>query len=162
MCDLMVLAFQTDVTRVISFMIGREGSEQKYRMVGVTEGHHTISHHQNREDNIEKIRAINVYHMQQLAYLTSRLKSLPEGEGTLLDHCMIAYGSAIADPNRHAHENLPIVLVGKGGGTIKPGRFIKYPAETPLNNLWLAMLDRLGAPTPQLGDSTGVLEGLDA
>jgi hypothetical protein len=160
MCDLMVLAFQTDVTRIATFMIGREGSEQKYRMVGVNEGHHTISHHQGKQENIDKIRAINIYHMQQLAYLTGKLKSIKEGSGTLLDNCMVAYGSAIADPNRHAHEDLPLLLVGKGGGTIKTGRYMRVPSETPLNNLWLSMLDRFGAPTQSLGDSTGLLDGL--
>lgn len=160
MCDLMVLAFQTDVTRIATFMIGREGSEQKYRMAGVNEGHHTISHHQGKAENIAKIRAINIYHMQQLAYLTGKLKSVKEGDGTLLDHCMIAYGSAIADPNRHAHEDLPVLLVGRGGGSIKSGRFMRVPEETPLNNLWLSMLDRFGTPTPSLGDGTAPLAGL--
>jgi Protein of unknown function (DUF1552) len=160
MCDLLVLAFQTDTTRICTFMIGREGSEQKYRMVGVNEGHHSISHHQNKQDNLNKIKAINAYHMTQLAYLTSKLKSIPEGEGTLLDNSMIAYGSAIADPNRHNHHDLPVVLVGRGGGTIKTGRYVRYPSTTPLNNLWLAMLERFGVSAPKLGDSTGVLQGL--
>ena len=160
MFDLLVLAFQTDTTRISAFMIGREGSEQKYRMVGVNEGHHSISHHQNKPDNIAKIKAINIYHMTQLAYLTGKLKSIPEGEGTLLDNCMVAYGSAIADPNRHHHHDLPVLLVGRGGGTIKPGRYIRYPQNTPLNNLWLAMLERFGATTQKLGDSTGILQGL--
>jgi Protein of unknown function (DUF1552) len=160
MCDLMVLAFQTDVTRIATFMIGREGSEQKYRMAGVNEGHHTISHHQNKQENIDKIKAINIYHVQQLAYLTGKLKAIKEGDGTLLDNCMIAYGSAIADPNRHAHDDLPVLLVGRGGGTIKTGRYLRCPRETPLNNLWLAMLERFGISAPKLGDSTGPLEGL--
>ncbi len=160
MCDLLVLAFQTDVTRIATFMIGREGSEQKYRMVGVNEGHHTISHHQNKPENIEKIRKINIYHMEQLAYLTGKLKAIKEGDGTLLDNCMVAYGSAIADPNRHAHDDLPVLLVGRGGGTVKTGRFLRCPRETPLNNLWLAMLERFGVSSPKLGDGTGPLEGL--
>ena len=160
MCDLMVLAFQTDLTRIVTFMIGREGSEQKYRSAGVNEGHHTISHHQGKPDNIAKIRAINIYHMQQLAYLTGKLKSIKEGEGTLLDNCMIAYGSAIADPNRHAHEDLPVLLVGQGGGSIKTGRYMRVPQETPLNNLWMSMLDRFGTPVSSLGDGTGPLAGL--
>ncbi len=160
MCDLMVLAFQTDVTRIATFMLGREGSETKYRMVGVNEGHHTISHHQNRADNLAKLKAIGTYHMQQFAYLVGKLKSIKEGDGTLLDNCMVVYGSAIADPNRHAHDNLPIILAGRGGGTITPGRHIRYSKETPVNNLWLAMLDRFGAPAEKLGDSTGLLEGL--
>ena len=160
MSDLMVLAFQTDVTRIATFMLGREGSEIKYRMVGVNEGHHTISHHQNNPDNIAKIKAISTYHMQQFAYLVGKLKAIKEGDGTLLDNCMVAYGSAIADPNRHAHEDLPLILAGRGGGTITTGRHIRYPKDTPLNNLWLAMLDRFGAPTEKLGDSTGLLGGL--
>ncbi|QEL16046.1 DUF1552 domain-containing protein [Limnoglobus roseus] len=160
MCDLMVLAFQTDSTRIGSFMLGREGSEQKYRMVGVNEGHHSISHHQNKADNLAKIKAINTYHMTQLAYLTGKLKAVKEGDGTLLDNCMIAYGSAIADPNRHIHHDLPVLLVGRGGGTIKTGRYVRYKGDTPLNNLWLAMLDRFGAKATKLGDSTAVLDGL--
>ena len=161
MFDLLVLAFQTDSTRICSFMLGREGSEQKYRVVGVNEGHHSISHHQNRPQNLEKLKVINTYLVSQFAYLTGKLKSIPEGDGTLLDNCMINYGSAIADPNRHAHHDLPVLLVGGGGGTIKPGRYVRYKAETPLNNLWLAMLERFGAKVPKLGDSTGVLEGLE-
>jgi hypothetical protein len=160
MCDLLVLAFQTDTTRIVSFMLGREGSEQKYRMAGVNEGHHSISHHQNKPDNLAKIKAINVYHMTQLAYLTGKLKAVAEGGGTLLDSCMIAYGSAIADPNRHNHHDLPLLLVGRGGGAIKTGRYVRYTSETPLNNLWLAMLERFGAKVNKLGDSTGLLEGL--
>lgn len=160
MCDLMVLAFQTDVTRIATFMLAREGSEQKYRMAGVNEGHHSLSHHQNNQDNLAKLRAINTYHVQQLAYLTSKLKEIKEGEGTLLDSCMIAYGSAIADPDRHDHHDVPLLLVGKGGGTIKSGRYMRVPRETPLNNLWLSMLERFGTPTETLGDSTGTLQGL--
>ena len=160
MCDLMVLAFQTDVTRISTFMFAREGSEQKYRMVGVNEGHHAISHHQNKPENTDRLTAISVYHMQQFAYLVSKLKSVKEGDGTLLDNCMIAYGSAISDPNKHNHHDLPIIMAGNGGGTIKSGRFVRYPDETPLNNLWLAMLERFGTPSQRLGDSTGVLGGL--
>jgi hypothetical protein len=160
MSDLMVLAFQTDSTRISAFMLGREGSEQKYRMVGVNEGHHSISHHMNRQDNLDKLKVINTYLMSQFAYLTGKLKSVQEGEGTLLDNCMVVYGSAIADPNRHAHHDLPVVLVGRGGGTIKTGRYVRYKSDTPLNNLWLAMLDRFGAKTAKLGDGTGILDGL--
>jgi hypothetical protein len=160
MCDLMVLAFQTDVTRVATCMFGREGSEQKYRMVGISEGHHELTHHRNDPKKIEKVRTINMYHIKQFAYFLGKLKSIPEGEGTLLDNCMIAYGSGNSDGNRHTHDNLPILLAGKGGGSIKSGRHVRYPKETPVNNLWLAMLERVGAPTEKLGDSTGRLEGL--
>jgi hypothetical protein len=161
LCDLMVLAFQTDSTRISSLMLGREGSEQKYRMVGINEGHHTISHHMNRQSNLDKLKVINTYLVTQFAYLTGKLKSVAEGEGTLLDNCMVVFGSAIADPNRHAHHDLPMLLVGRGGGTIKTGRYVRYKAETPLNNLWLAMLERFGAKAAKLGDSTGVLDGLE-
>jgi hypothetical protein len=160
MCDLMVLAFQTDSTRICTFMLGREGSEQKYRMVGVNEGHHSISHHMNRQANLDKLKLINTYLVTQLAYLTGKLKEVKEGDGTLLDSCMVAYGSAIADPNRHHHHDLPMLLIGRGGGSIKTGRYVRYKADTPLNNLWLAMLERFGVKAAKLGDSTGVLEGL--
>lgn len=160
MCDLLVLAFRTDVTRVATFMFAREGSEQKYSMAGVSEGHHSITHHQGKPELQAKIKAINTYHVEQLAYLLGALKSVREGDGTLLDQCMIAYGSAIADGNRHDHNNLPVLVAGSGGGSIKPGRHIRYGRETPLNNLWLAMLQRFGANINRLGDSTGVLEKL--
>jgi len=158
--DLMVLAFQTDVTRIVTFMFAREGSDTKYPMVGVNEGHHTISHHQNKPEQLAKIAAINKYHVEQFAYLVGKLKTIKEGEGTLLNNCMVAYGSAIADPNAHAHHDLPILFAGKGGGTIQPGRHIRYARETPLNNLWLAMLERFGCATARYGDSTGVLDQL--
>jgi Protein of unknown function (DUF1552) len=160
MCDLMALAFQADVTRVITCMFGREGSEQKYRMVGINEGHHELTHHRNNAEKIAKVRTINIYHIQQFAYFLGKLKSIREGDGTLLDNCMVAYGSGNSDGNRHTHENLPVLLAGKGGGSLKTGRHIRYPSETPVNNLWLAMLGRMGAPTEGLGDSTGVLQGL--
>ena len=160
MSDLMALAFQTDVTRVITFMLGREGSEIKYNMVGVTEGHHTSTHHQGKAELIENVRKINRYHVEQLAYLVGKLKSIPEGEGTLLDNCMIAYGSGIGDGNRHTHADLPILLAGKGGGTIRTGQHIRLAKETPLANLWLALLERMGVSAEAIGDSTGPLPGL--
>ncbi len=158
--DLMALALQTDVTRVISCMFAREGSNQQYRHINVSGGHHELTHHGNNQQNITKVRQINTYHIEQFAYFLGKLRSIREGEGTLLDNCMIAYGSALADGNRHTHHDLPILLAGKGGGTVRTGRHIRYRRETPLNNLWLAMLDRFGAPTDRLGDSTGVLQGL--
>jgi hypothetical protein len=145
------------VTRISTLMFGREGSEQKYRMVGVNEGHHTVSHHQNKPDNLAKLKAISIYQMQQFAYLLKKMKSVKEGEGTLLDNTMLVFGSAIADPNRHAHEELPIILAGRAGGAIKSGRYIRYEENTPLNNLWMSMLDRFGAPAERIGDSTGLL-----
>jgi len=159
-CDLMVLGFQADVTRVATCMFGREGSEQRYTMVGISEGHHELTHHRGDPAKINKVRAINTYHIEQFAAFLAKLKSIPEGDGTLLDNCMIAYGSGNADGNRHTHDDIPLLLAGKGGGTIRPGRHIRYPKKTPVNNLWLAMLERMGAPTDKLGDSTGRLTGL--
>lgn len=160
MCDLLALAFQTDVTRVSTFMFAKEGSNLSYNSVGVSEGHHELSHHQNNAANLTKIRTINRFHITQFAYLLEKLRSVREGNGTLLDNCMISYGSAIGDGNRHNHDNLPILLAGKGGGSIRSARHVRFRRETPLNNLWLAMLDRMGAPTQTLGDSTGLLESL--
>jgi hypothetical protein len=158
--DLMALAFQTDVTRIISCMLAREGSNLQYRMVGVSGAHHEMTHHMGNQQKIADIRTINTYHVTQLAYFIERLKSIREGEGTLLDNCMITYGSAIADGNRHTHHDLPVLLVGRGGGSIRTGRHVRYPYNTPLNNLWLAMLDRFGARTERVGDSTGLLPNL--
>ena len=156
----MALAFQTDVTRVITCMFAREGSGLQYSMLGVSGAHHELTHHRNDPAMIDKVRAINLYHVQQLAYFLGKLKSIREGEGSLLDNCMVAYGSALADGNRHTHHDLPVLLAGKGGGTIRTGRHIRYAQETPLNNLWLSMLERFGARTPRLGDSTGLLPNL--
>ena len=161
MGDLMVLAFQADVTRVCTFVLANEGSNKPYPFIGVSEGHHDLSHHENNAKKKEKIRDINTFHVTQLAYIIGKLKAIKEGDGTLLDHCMIAYGSGNSDGNRHNHDDLPIVLAGHGCGTIKPGRHIRFANETPLNNLWLSMLDRLKIGMPSLGDSTGKLKGLN-
>jgi hypothetical protein len=160
MCDLLVLAFQADVTRVCTFVLANEGSNRPYRFIGVTEGHHELSHHGNDAKKKGKIREINKFHVSQLAYLLGRLKSIKEGEGTLLDHCMIAYGSGNSDGNAHNHNDLPVLLAGKGCGTIKSGRHIRFPKETPLSNLWVSMLDRANVKVVKLGDSTGALKGL--
>jgi hypothetical protein len=161
MADLMVLAFQADVTRVATFVLANEGSNKPYPFAGVPEGHHDLSHHGNDAKKKAKIRDINTFHVKQLAYLLTKLKSVQEGDGTLLDHCMLAYGSGNSDGNAHNHDNLPILLAGGGCGTIKQGRHIKYAKETPLNNLWLAMLDRMDVKLAGLGDSTGALKGLN-
>lgn len=162
LADMQVLAFQTDTTRVSTFVFANEGSNRSYPFVGVPEGHHDLSHHGNDDAKKAKILKINLFHAQQMAYLLQRLKSVKEGSGTLLDNMMVIYGSGIGDGNAHNHDNLPIVMFGKGGGTIKPGRHIKYDKETPIANLWLAMLDKIGFPTEKLGDSTGKLVDLDA
>ena len=161
MYDLLVLAFRTDTTRVATFMLANEGSNRTYPMVGVSEGHHQLSHHQANQDKIAKIRKIDKYLTTQFAYFVEQLRSVSEGEGTLLDHSLILYGSGLSDGNRHRHDDLPILLAGRGGGTVTPGRHLVTASETPLNNLFLSLLDRVGAPTDQLGDSTGRLTGLD-
>ena len=160
MADMMVLAFQTDLTRIATCMFGRAGSNRSYPMVDVPDGHHTLSHHGSDPVKLEKIRRINRFHVQQFAYFLERLKSIPEGEGTLLDQCMIVYGSGLSDGNRHNNENLPVLLAGQGGGTIVPGRHLRYREETPMCNLYVSMLERVGVDVPYLGDSTGMLPGL--
>ena len=161
MFELMALAFQTDTTRVATFMLANEGSNRSYPMVGVNDGHHHLSHHQNKQDWIKHLAKIDKYLIGHYAKFLERLKSIPEGTGTLLDNSMIAYGSAIADGNAHSHHDLPVLLAGKGGGTIASGRHIVSPKETPLNNLFLSMLDRMDAGVDSLGDSTGRLKGLE-
>lgn len=158
--DLMVLAFQTDVTRICTLIFDSEGSNRSYQEIGVRSAHHDLSHHNNNEAMVRSILQIERYHVTQLAYIIDRLKRIREGEGTLLDNCMIAYGCGLGDGNRHDHFDLPILLAGKGGGAIRSGRHIRYPQNTPVTNLWLAMLDRAGAAAPRLGDSTGLLNGL--
>ncbi len=159
--DLMVLAFRADVTRVCSFIFDAEGSVRSYPELGVKGAHHDLSHHGGKADMVEQILKIERHHATQFASLLERLKSVREGDGTLLDNCMVAYGCALGDGDRHDHKDLPILLAGMGGGSLKPGRHVRYPANTPLTNLWLSMLDRVGAPAPRLGDSTGPLKGLD-
>ncbi len=162
MCDMMVLAFQSDVTRVCTFMLANEGSNRSYRNVGVGDGHHSLSHHQGDRAKHLKIREINRFHIQQLAYVLSRLKAIPEGDGTLLDHCQIAYGAGLADGDRHDHSNLPLLLAGGAGGQTTTGRHVRYSAETPMCNLLISMMERAGAPVRRFGDSTGALRGLEA
>ncbi len=160
MCDLLVLAFQSDATRVATFVLANEGSNRPYPFINVPEGHHDLSHHGNDQAKKAKIRQINTFHVRQLAYLLERLKATPEGDGTLLDHVMIAYGSGNSDGNAHNHDNLPILLAGGGCGTLQTGRHIRYANETPLNNLWVSLLDRMEVEVASLGDSTGALPGL--
>jgi hypothetical protein len=157
MGDLFVLAFQTDITRVATFVVANEGSNKPYAFAGVPEGHHDLSHHGNSPEKKAKIAKINSFHTQMLAHTLGKLKAIKEGDGTLLDHCLIAYGSANSDGNAHNHDNLPILLAGQGGGTVKTGRHVRFAKETPLNNLWLALLQRVGVKLPSLGDSTGTL-----
>ena len=158
MMDLQVLAFQTDMTRVITFMMAREGSNRSYRSIGIADGHHSVTHHQNDPVKIAKTAKINHLHVEMFAYLLDRLRSTPDGEGSLLDHSLIMYGSSISDGNRHTHHDLPILLAGGAAGKLKGGQHIAYPKETPLNNLLLTMLDKGGIEVEHYGDSTGKLE----
>jgi hypothetical protein len=159
MCDLMVLAFQTDLTRVVTLPFANDGSNRPYKMIEVSEGHHDLSHHQRNAEKQAKLKKINTFHIKQFAYLLEKLKGVKESDGsTLLDNSMIVYGSGIGDGDRHNHDDLPILLAGKGGGTIEAGRHLVFHRDTPLMNLYLALFERMGAPTARFGDSTGVLK----
>ncbi len=160
MFDLQVIAFQADLTRVISIMIGREGSNRAYRAIGVPDPHHGISHHQGDREKIEKLAKINAHHIEMFAYYLDRLRSTPDGDGNLLDHSMLVYGSSLSDGNMHTHQDLPVLLAGGAAGQIKGGRHLKFPKGTPMTNLFLSMLDKLGVPSERIGDSTGKIEHL--
>jgi hypothetical protein len=160
MIDLMTLAFQTDSTRVVTLLLALEQSPRAYPEIGIPEAHHGLTHHQGDREKIEKVTQINCFHIKQLAYLLGKMKSTPDGDGTLLDHVMITYGSGLSDGNAHDHANLPLVLAGHGCGKLRPGRFIAYAKETPMANLFLAMLDRMSIPVDSLGDSNGELNDL--
>ncbi len=158
MMDIMALAFQTDATRVSTFILGHDGSNRPYPQANISEGHHDLSHHRNDPDKLTKLAIINRYHMEQYAYLLGKLKSVKEGEGTLLDNCMVLYGGGLSDGNSHSPENVPVILAGKGGGAIAAGQHIRLDKLTPLTNLYRSMLDVMGAPTEKLGDSNGKLQ----
>ena len=162
MFDLQVLALQTDMTRVITFMMSREVSPRTYPELGIPDPHHGLSHHQNNPVQMEKLAKVNLHHMEQLAYFVDRLQSTPDGDGTLLDHVLMLYGCGISDGNQHLHVNLPILLVGGACGRVRGGRHLRVVDETPLTNLQLTLLDKLGVSTERLGDSTGRLASLSA
>src|SRR5262249_61328997 len=144
-----------------TLVFANDGSNRSYRFIGVPDGHHDLSHHGQNQEKQAKIGKINRFHIEQLAYLLNKLNGIREGEGSLLDNCMILYGSGISDGNRHNHDELPILVAGRANGTLKTGRHLRFPKETPLTNLFVSMLDRIGAPTDSFGDSTGRLEALD-
>jgi hypothetical protein len=161
MFDLMALAFQTDQTRVMTLMMAREGSNRPYREIGISDGHHGLTHHRNNEEWIEKIRQINEYHVRQFAYFIQKLDSIQDGEASLLDRSVIVYGSSISDGNRHTHHDLPIVVAGGANRQLRTGgRHVQYPKETPLTNLYLTLLETMNVPAESLGDSTGPLNHL--
>lgn len=156
--DLTALAFQADITRVFTFLLGREQTNRPYPQVGVPEAHHSISHHQKDPVKLEKAHKINKYHITLLARFIERLKSTPDGDGNLLDHSMILQGSGLSDADQHSHIDLPVVLVGGLAGKVKGGRLLDYPLDTPMNNLHMALLDKVGVDIEKFGDSTGRLQ----
>jgi hypothetical protein len=159
MFDLQVLAFQTDTTRVSTFLVSHDGGNRPYPFAGVPQGHHHISHHRNQQESLDKLAKIDRWHTTQFAYFLERLKSVKEGEGTLLDNCMVIYGAGISDGNEHSHANLPTILAGRAGGTITQGRHLKVDS-VPMTNLYTAMLDRMGVHVDRFGDSTGKLTAI--
>ena len=161
MFDLQVLAYQIDVTRIITFMVSKELSSRSYPELGVPEGHHGLSHHQDDIEKLDKLTKVSTFHMQLFAYYLDRLRSTPDGDaGTLLDQMTIIYGSGMSNSNLHDPHKVPTLLVGGGAGMIKGGRHLRYPDGTPLTNLYLTVLDKLGVPVERVGDSTGRLESL--
>jgi hypothetical protein len=158
MLDLQVLAYQTDLTRVVTFMMGREFSGVTYPQIGVPDAHHPISHHQNDPEKIAKVAKINTYHVGFCAYLLEKLRSTPDGDGSLLDHLTLMFGAGMGDSNAHDPTNLPIVLIGGGSGAMKGGRHIRYPKSTPLANFHLTLLDQFGVHLEKMGDSTTRLD----
>jgi hypothetical protein len=161
MMDLFVVSWQTDMTRVTSFMLGRDGSNRAYPEIGISDGHHSISHHQGDMERVEKLIKIDELHVGLFGYLLNRLKETQDGDGTLLDHSLVVFGSSLSESNIHTHDDLPIVLAGSGNGQIKGNRHLVYQKETPLNNLFLTMLDAANVPNVEgFGDSTGRLTGV--
>ena len=158
--DLQLLAYQADITRVTTFMYGREQSPRPYPQIGVPEPHHPVTHHQNDPVKMEKCAAIQRYHLKLFTDYLEKLRNTPDGDGSLLDHAMILYGAAISNSDRHTHGPLPTLLVGGGSGALKGGRHLVYPEHTPLTNLQLTMLNLLAVPTEKLGDSTGQFKEL--
>jgi len=160
MMDLLALAYQTDMTRISSFMMAREVSAHAYPEIGVADSHHPLSHHQDEPAKLERLHKINEYHFRQFAYLVKKLSTMPEGDGTMLDYTMFMYGTGISDSNTHFHDDLPIALVGGKAAGIKGGRYIRYPKGTPLANLHLTVLEKLGVPLEKFGNSTGRVDRL--
>jgi len=161
MTDMMTIAMQADLTRVMTFLVTHEGTSRAYREIGISDGHHPLTHHQGRQELLDKVTQINCYQLQQFAGWIEKLKATKEGSGSLLDNSMIVYGAGLSDGNRHLHEDLPTLIAGRGAGTIKSGRRIVFRRETPMCNLFLAMMDRMGVQMEHFGDSTGTLNGLD-
>ncbi len=159
MIDLMVLAFRTDSTRVCTFSLAHDGSNRNFREVGVSEGHHTLSHHRNNEDWLRKIAKIDQFYTQQFAYYLERMSSLKDSDGkSLLENSMTVYASGLSDANRHSHNKLPVIVAGHGGGELTPGRHVDLGRDTPMTNLYVTMLNKMGVNATSFGDSTGALK----
>ncbi len=158
MCDLMVLAFQTQSTPVSTLLLAHEASGRTFPNLGITEGHHTLSHHQGRAEKLEQIRKIDAFYANQFAYLLEKMRSVREGNRTLLDNSLVVYGSGIRDGNKHDHKDLPIILAGRAGGRISTGRYLQMQDPAPMTNLYLTMLDMHGVKADHIGDSTGRLK----
>lgn len=158
--ELMTLAFQTDTTRICTFVFANEFSGASYPYAGINDSHHFVSHHGDNAAHVAGCTRINLHMLEQFAHILRKLKETKEGEGTLMDSCMVSYGSGNSDGYQHSKSNLPLLLAGRGGGSLKPGRHLRVTEETPLANLWLSMLDRFGARAERFGDSTGRLNGL--
>jgi hypothetical protein len=161
MTNMLTVAFQSNLTRVATFLVTREGTSRAYPEIGIPDGHHPLTHHRGQAELMEKVTRINTYHVQQFAGWLGKLKAIKEGDSTLLDNSMIVYGAGLTDGNKHTHEDLPTVMAGRGGGRFQPGRSIIYRRETPMCNLFLTMMDRMGVPAEHFGDSSGALDGLD-
>ncbi len=160
MFDLLSLAYQADITRVFTFMLGRELGGRTYPHLGVPDPHHGLSHHRNDPEKLEKLARINTYHMGLFAHFLDTMQATPDGDGSLLDHSMVLYGGGLGDSNDHAHFNLPELVVGGGAGRLKGGRHLQYPKDTPVNNLLASMLGKAGLPAERFGDATGQLTEL--
>lgn len=160
MLDLTALALQTDTTRIVSCMFANGGSDRTFPWLGVSESHHSMSHHERKPERLEGLLRADRFYAEQFGYLVRKLKGIREGEGTLLDHTMLVYGGSLRDGNKHEHHDLPILIAGNGGGAFKSGRNIKFAPETPMANLFLSMLQRMGIEEPRFGDSTGLLKQL--
>lgn len=158
MYDMMALAFQTDSTRIASFLLAHDGSGRSFPEIGAPNGHHQISHHQSNMENLEQIARIDKFYIEQFAWFLQKLRDTPDGEGNLLDNSMIVYGGGIRDGDRHDHGDLPLLIAGHGGGTLRQGRQIKATEGTPMTNLYLSMLDRMGVDAERIGDSNGKFE----
>ena len=158
--DLLALAYQTDLTRVSTFMLAKEVSGRAYPEIGVSDSHHPLSHHQDESGKLERLHKINEYHFQQFAHLAAKLAATPDGDGTLLDHTVLLYGTGISDSNTHFHDDLPVAVVGGKGAGIRGGRYVRHADGTPISNLYVSLLDRLGVAVDAFGDSTGRIETL--